>query len=167
MKQTTEESQQLFNKKILENIGKKFLRRKETIAVAESVTAGLLQYGLSNIPDAASFYHGGITAYNLGQKYRHLQVEPLHAAAVNCVSQKVADEMALHVCERFGSHWGMGITGYASPVPASGNKLFAYYAIVRKSKIIARGKITAQKIDPPLLQLKYAQHVFSLLSKLV
>jgi len=43
MKQTTEESQQLFNKKILENIGKKFLRRKETIAVAESVTAGLLQ----------------------------------------------------------------------------------------------------------------------------
>jgi len=165
MKKTTEDSHQLFDKKLLESIGKKFLRRKETVAVAESVTAGLLQYGFSNIPDAAHFFHGGITAYNIGQKYKHLKVEPLHAQSVNCVSQQVAEEMALHVCEQFGSHWGLGITGYASPVPESDDKVFAYYAVAASNKIVASGKITAQKMDPPLLQLQYARHVFTVLNK--
>ncbi|MEJ0104835.1 MAG: CinA family protein [Bacteroidota bacterium] len=86
-----------FNKKILEGIGKKLLKKKESIAVAESVTSGLLQLAFSCIPDAACFFQGGITAYNIAQKFKHLEVEPLHALSVNCVSPKVAKEMG-HAC---------------------------------------------------------------------
>ena len=88
-----------FDEKKLVSLGKKLLKRKQTIAVAESVTSGLLQFALSCIPDAARFFQGGITAYNIAQKFKHLRVEPLHALSVNCVSPKVAKEMALHVCE--------------------------------------------------------------------
>src|SRR5688500_3768988 len=109
-------SMELFNRKILDRIGKRLLKKKETIAVAESVTAGLLQSSFSNIPDAANFFQGGLTAYNLGQKFRHLDVQPIHAKAVNCVSQKVATEMATHIIEKYASDWGIGITGYATPV---------------------------------------------------
>jgi len=149
----------------MEGIGKKMVRRKQTIAVAESVTAGLLQFGLSTIPDARRFLQGGITAYNVAQKFKHLEVEPVHALAVNCVSQQVAAEMAHHVCALFGSHWGIGVTGYASPVPESGNKLFAFYAIVHGKKVVASGKIVTQEADPPLLQLKYANYIFTQLGK--
>jgi len=160
-----DDSMNLFRKKTIEQIGKRLLKRKENIAVAESVTAGLLQFGLSTAPDAAMFFQGGITAYNLGQKCKHLEVEPLHALAVNCVSQQVAKEMAHHVSTLFGSHWGIGVTGYATAVPASGNKVFAFYAIVYKHKLKAYGKITAQTADPPVLQLRYASYIFEQLSK--
>ncbi|MFT3702986.1 MAG: CinA family protein [Agriterribacter sp.] len=157
----------LFDKIILETIGNKILQRQETIAVAESVTAGLLQFALSNIPDAAKFLQGGLTAYNLGQKYKHLQVEPLHAAAANCVSQKVAVEMATQVCTLFTSDWGIGITGYASPVPQSGQALFVYYAVAHRGKVRAKGKIRAAPQDPPAAQLFYVNRILQTLVKLL
>jgi nicotinamide mononucleotide (NMN) deamidase PncC len=89
---------ELFDKNLLIRIGKYLKRKEETLAVAESVTAGLVQYAFSNVPDATQFFQGGLTAYNVAQKFKHLQVEPIHALAVNCVSQLVAEQMALQVC---------------------------------------------------------------------
>ena len=145
----------IFEKKELEQIGTLMLSKKETIAVAESVTSGLLQFAFSNIPSGIKFYHGGITAYNVGQKYKHLSVEPIHAVETNCVSQQIADQMALQVCRQFGSHWGISITGYATPVPESNNEVFAFYAIVYNHKVIDGGKISAEEKAPPDLQLDY------------
>jgi nicotinamide-nucleotide amidase len=153
-----------FDKKILDGLGKKLLKKKQTIAVAESVTSGLLQFALSCIPDAAQFFQGGITAYNNAQKFKHLGVEPLHALSVNCVSPKVAKEMALHVCHLYSSDWGIGITGYASPVPESENKVFAFFAVACKGKIKLSGKIDPEKIEPPELQWLYVNHILRKLS---
>src|SRR5688572_24937105 len=132
---------ELFNKKDLKHIGTAILKKKETIAVAESVTAGSLQFALSGIPDASLFFQGGVTAFNIGQKARHLGVEPLHARSVNCVSNKVATEMAIGIAKLYSSEWALGITGYASPVPESNNKVFAFYSIIYKNKVKATGKI--------------------------
>ena len=148
-----------FDKKILEGLGKNLLKKKQTIAVAESVTAGLLQFAFSCIPDAARFFQGGITAYNIAQKFKHLEVEPIHALSVNCVSPKVAKEMALQVCRLYSSDWGVGITGYASPVPESDNKVFAFFAITFRGKLKASGKINPKKMDPPELQWLYVNHI--------
>lgn len=156
---------ELFNKKELEKIGKYLLGKQETIAVAESVTAGLLQYAFSNTPDAAKFFQGGVTAYNIAQKFKHLQVEPLHALSVNCVSEKVAQEMALQVCKNFQSHWGIGITGYATPIPESDNKLFAFYAISYNGKVKYAGRLRSSSDDPPTVQLMYATTVLHKLAQ--
>lgn len=153
-----------FNKKDLEYIGKTLKKKKETIAAAESVTSGLLQFALSAITDASQFFQGGLTVYNLGQKYKHLLVEPIHAQMVNCVSQRVATEMAMGISQLFSSDWGIGITGYASPVPESGNKLFAYYSIVHKKKVKGYGKIISGKAMPAQIQVQY---VNAIISKLV
>jgi nicotinamide-nucleotide amidase len=146
---------ELFDKKELEQIGTGLLGRKETIAVAESVTSGLLQFAFSNIPNGIKLYQGGITAYNVGQKYKHLGVEPIHAVETNCVSQQIADQMAMQVCRQFGSHWGISITGYATPVPESDNQVFAYYAIVYNNTVVDGGRIAAKEKAPPDLQLDY------------
>ena len=47
---------ELFDKKILETVGKKLLRKKQTVAVAESDTSGLLQLAFSSIQDAVKFF---------------------------------------------------------------------------------------------------------------
>jgi len=167
MKQNNKLSMELFDKKILETVGKKLLRKKQTVAVAESVTSGLLQLAFSSIQDAVKFFQGGVTVYNLGQKYKHLKVEPIHALSVNCVSQQVANEMAFHICDHYSSDWGIGVTGYASPVPESANKVFAFYAITYKNKLKAKGKMPARKDDPIQLQLKYANFIMQKFEKLL
>lgn len=149
----------VFDKLLLESIGPLMITRKQTIAVAESVTAGFLQAAISSIPDASKFFQGGVTAYNIAQKYLHLKVEPLHAIETNCVSEKVAGEMALNVCNTFSSDWGLGITGYASPVPESDNKLFAYYAISFQNRILHSGELFPQAENPQEVQLWYVDQV--------
>jgi PncC family amidohydrolase len=158
---------ELFDIDILKQIGQYLKTRQETIAVAESVTSGLLQYAFSNIPDATQFYQGGITAYNLAQKFKHLQVEPIHAMQVNCVSQQVAEQMALQVCRIFGAHWGIGITGYATPVPESDNKLFAYFAITYNENIHLQGLLQSDQKEPTEVQLLYTKNLLQKLSTLM
>ncbi|MBV9987740.1 MAG: CinA family protein [Chitinophagaceae bacterium] len=134
----------IFPKQTLDQIRDILVERKQTVAVAESVTSGLLQAAFSNATDAALFFQGGITAYNLGQKCRHLCVEPIHALDCDCVSEKVSVQMATEVCRLFTSHYGIGITGYATPIPEKKvTELFAHLCIVHNGTIML-----AKKIDP-------------------
>ncbi len=65
----------------IEAIREKLIDSQRTIAVAESVTAGLVQGAFSQAEDPRLFFQGGITACNVAQKCRHLCVEPIHAVA--------------------------------------------------------------------------------------
>jgi nicotinamide-nucleotide amidase len=156
----------LFDLATLKSVGNKLKSRKQTIAIAESVTSGLLQFAFSQMPDARLFYQGGTTAYNLGQKYKHLDVEPIYADQCNCVSQHVADQMALSVARDFNSDWGIAVTGYATPVPESGDKLFCFYSISNKNKIKAKGKLSHKKADPATVQLNYTNRLLAKFARL-
>jgi len=136
------------------------LEKGETLAVAESVTAGHLQAALSLAEGATEFFQGGITAYNMGQKARHLRVDPIHALSCNCVSERIAEEMAFHTLALFSSHWAIAITGYAAPVPELGIKnLFAFYSIAFDNKILITEKLTAAGDDILKVQLYYTNQV--------
>ena len=127
----------------IEKIKKMLMKSGDTIAVAESVTGGLLQATFSQTPDASQFFQGGITAYNLGQKARHLKVNSIHAEQENSVSKIVAEEMAMGVCALFSSSYGISITGYAARLPEKNvQELFAFAAIARDGKIVSSIKIT-------------------------
>jgi PncC family amidohydrolase len=158
---------QLINTAKLGSIHNRLVKRGETIAVAESVTTGLLQFALAQAESANEFFQGGITAYNLGQKYRHLKVAPIHAEACNCVSQKISEQMALNVCELFNSEWGIGTTGYATAVPESGDKIFAFFSIAYKGKVIARGKMSPAKDEASAIQKKYVVTIVDRLMKVL
>ena len=149
-----------FDIRTANQVGKILTIRKQTIAVAESVTAGHLQTSLSLAEKAMDFFQGGITVYNLGQKTKQLNVEPIHAIANNCVSEKIAIEMAQNVTTLFNSDWGIGITGYASPVPEKNiEELFACFAICFHTKMVMSKTITATKESPLAVRLFYNQHI--------
>lgn len=156
----------IYNRPLIESIGHKILTKKQTIAVAESVTSGHLQAALSLAPDASRFFQGGITAYNVGQKCRHLLVEPTHALECNAVSEKVSADMALEVCRLFSCDYGVGITGYATLLPEQGvNGLYAFIAIAFHGEIIAAEKITSPVADSLEVQLDYVGQVLEELDK--
>ncbi len=133
----------MINANLLNPIRDHLIQEQETLAVAESVTSGLLQFMFSQVDEASGFYEGGITVYNLQQKIRQLAVDPAHARQTNCVSEKVAEQMAKHVARLFSSNWGIGITGYASPVPEGNNQVYAYLAIVHGKEICYKGRLEA------------------------
>lgn len=103
---------------------------RRTLAVAESLTCGRLQAKIGEISGASDFFLGGITAYSLEQKVKHLGVVRAIAAPVNSVSAEVAEQMARGACELFGADVGAATTGYAEPSPANGVAApFAWWAI--------------------------------------
>ncbi len=158
---------EIFNQDLLQQISSQLLKKKQSIAIAESVTGGLLQFAFSSIPGASDFFQGGLTAYNVPQKCRHLQVEPLHAMAVNGVSPKVAMEMTRHAGRLFLSDWAIGITGYASPVPESEGKLFAYYAIFFQDSQALAGRIDHAGAEPYQVQVDYINIVLEKLAEII
>jgi PncC family amidohydrolase len=158
----------MFNETVIRDIKNQMLRDQQTIAVAESVTAGYLQAALASAENASMFFQGGISVYNLGQKARHLKIEPIHADSCNCVSPKVAEEMALEVTKLFSSHWGIAITGYATPMPeCSIENPFAYYAISFGNRLLAVKKVDAEKGNPADVQIFYVNKILTDFSTLL
>lgn len=156
-----------FEQSMLNAIGKGLITKRGTIAVAESVTSGLLQWALASATDAMKFYQGGITTYNIAQKFHHLRVDPIAAESCNAVSAKVAAEMAIGAIRLFGSQWGIGITGFATPVPESGGKRYAFYAIAHQGRIISARQLKPRATITKEVQLAYANAVLADLRRLL
>ena len=152
------------NLDLINKTGELLLKKNATVAVAESVTSGNIQAAFSLATNAVSFFQGGITTYNIGQKCRHLLVEPTHAIASNCVSATVSEQMAAEVCNLFKSDYGIGITGYASPVPEKNiRQLFAFVAIAKCSKTIKSEKIISSNKTPVEVQMDFTSRAIELL----
>jgi len=105
------------------------------LAAAESLTCGRIQARIGTISGASDFFAGGITAYTLEQKVRHLGVRREMAAPVNSVSAAVAEQMACGACTLFGADVGVATTGYAEPSAEwAVTEPFAWWAVAHRPR---------------------------------
>jgi nicotinamide-nucleotide amidase len=100
-------------------------RRQLTIAVAESLTGGLLVAELVSVPGASAVVNGGVVAYNTALKRSLLSVDARLLAEHGAVHPDVAGQMADGVrvaCALDGIPAAIGIstTGVAGPDPQDG-----------------------------------------------
>lgn len=143
-----------------QEVARRFLQLRQTIAVAESVTAGLLQQTLASAENASLFFQGGITAYNIRQKFRHFNIDVKEALQCNCVSETIALQMALSTMQHFESDWSIGITGYAVPLPHhEKDGLYACFSIVNKPGFRFTTTIQSVLMPPEKVQRFYTEHV--------
>jgi len=140
-----------------------------TLAVAESLTCGRLQAAIGAVPGASDFFLGGITAYSLEQKIRHLAVDENEAVANDGVSSAVVQQMASGACGMFGSDFAVATTGYAEPNLARGIvHPIAYWALARKvgnqpSAVIRDGCIERPGLDRVAMQIEVVREVLAAL----
>lgn len=88
--------------------------RGETVAVAESLTGGLLSQQLTSPPGASAVVMEGRVVYTEAAKVR-LGVPASLIAAKGVVSHEVAVALAEAARAAAGTTWGLGLTGYAGP----------------------------------------------------
>lgn len=89
--------------------------RGQTLAVAESLTGGLLSDAIVQVPGASKVFMGGIVAYDEGRKVSLLGVKQATLDQYTAVSRPTALEMARGARERLKTDWALSTTGYAGP----------------------------------------------------
>lgn len=104
--------------------------RGETVAVAESLTGGLLGGALSSVPGASAVFRGGVIAYATELKASLLGVDPALLAREGAVHPDVAAQMARGAADRLGATWGLATTGVAGPDPQDGRPVGEVYVAV-------------------------------------
>ena len=92
-----------------------------TVAVAESVTGGMVTAALVDVAGASLGLRGGVVAYATDLKASVLGVDPALLAARGAVNPDVAGEMAAGVRALLGSDVGLATTGVAGPDPQDGH----------------------------------------------
>lgn len=96
------------------------LARGATIAVAESLTGGLLGGALTDLAGSSSTFRGGVVAYATELKASLLGVDPDLLSRHGAVHPDVAAAMARGVAARLQSTFGLATTGVAGPGAADG-----------------------------------------------
>jgi nicotinamide-nucleotide amidase len=91
-----------------------------SVAVAESLTGGLLAAALVEVPGASVVFRGGIVAYATDLKATLLGVPWPLLERYGAVHADVAGAMAEGVRTRLGATFGVATTGVAGPDPADG-----------------------------------------------
>jgi nicotinamide-nucleotide amidase len=94
--------------------------RGETVAVAESLTGGLLAAALTSVPGASAVVRGGVVSYATDLKASLLGVPEELLAARGPVDAEVAGRMAAGVRRRCAATYGVATTGVAGPDPQDG-----------------------------------------------
>ncbi len=90
-------------------------RAGATLTTAESCTGGLLAERLTRVPGSSGFFLGGVVAYSNELKTRLLGISEELIASAGAVSEPVAQAMAQGARTRYGTDFGIGITGVAGP----------------------------------------------------
>ncbi len=94
--------------------------REQTVAVAESMTGGLLAAALTCTAGASATFRGGLVAYATDLKTRLVGVPERLLAEHGAVTPQVALELARGVRSRLSASWGIGVTGVAGPQTQDG-----------------------------------------------
>jgi nicotinamide-nucleotide amidase len=120
-----------------------------TLAAAESLTAGNVQARIASVSGSSGYFRGGLTAYSIDEKVKLLGVNRAAAKRVNCVSARVAEEMAAGAAKLFGTDLAVAATGYAEPSAADGVAApMAWWAVAHRRR--GRGvKIFSGRVECP------------------
>lgn len=94
--------------------------RRATIAVAESLTGGLLAGALTDPAGASLAFRGGVVAYATPLKSSLLDVDADLVLRLGAVHPEVAAAMARGAVARLGATYGLATTGVAGPDPQDG-----------------------------------------------
>ncbi|MEV0225995.1 CinA family protein [Streptomyces sp. NPDC050704] len=120
--------------------------RGETLAVAESLTGGLVAAEIASVPGASKAFRGSVTAYATDLKRDVLGVDATLLDQRGAVDPQVAAQMAAGVRKVLGADWGIATTGVAGPEPQDGQPVGTVFVAVDGPSGAAGGSPVGGKV---------------------
>lgn len=103
-------------------VGRLLGERKETLAVAESCTGGLIGARITEVPGSSDYFIEGCVTYANESKMKRLGVPAGSIESHGAVSAEVAEAMATGMRESAGTDYALAVTGIAGPGGGSDEK---------------------------------------------
>ncbi|MBR1199807.1 CinA family protein [Bradyrhizobium sp. AUGA SZCCT0240] len=100
---------------IAEKIAARLIERKQTIAIAESSTGGLISAALLSVPGASAYFLGGGVVYTRDARRILMDISDEAMKGLRSASEPYAKLLAGQVRQRFATDWGLSETGAAGP----------------------------------------------------
>ena len=134
---------------IAEQIAAKLVERKQTIAVAESSTGGLISAALLAVPGASAYFLGGAVVYTRQSRRLLLDIPDAALAGMRPASEPYAALLARSVRERFSATWSLAETGATGPTgnrygDAAGHSCLAIAGGVERAITLETGSADRQ-----------------------
>ena len=104
--------------------------RSATVAVAESLTGGLIGAAITSVSGSSKAFRGGVISYATDLKQELLGVPGELLRCEGAVHPAVAAAMAAGVARLCGATYGLAVTGVAGPEPQDGKPVGTVYAAV-------------------------------------
>jgi len=106
---------------LAQTIATQLTARRETIAIAESSTGGLISAALLAVPGASAYFLGGAVIYTAAARAALIDItaDDMKSLGLRPSTEPYALLLATRVRERHGAAWGLGETGATGP---SGNR---------------------------------------------
>jgi PncC family amidohydrolase len=100
---------------IAEKIAAALVARKETLAVAESSTGGLISAALLAVPGASAYFLGGAVVYTRQSRRLLLGIPDAALDGIRASTETYALLLARGVRDQFSSSWSLAETGATGP----------------------------------------------------
>jgi PncC family amidohydrolase len=100
---------------IAEQIAVELVARKQTIAVAESSTGGLIAASLLAVPGASAYFLGAAVVYTRDARRILMDIPDEAMKGIRSASEPYAQLLASQIRDRFSSDWGLSETGATGP----------------------------------------------------
>ena len=100
---------------IAEKIAARLTERRQTIAVAESSTGGLISAALLAVPGASAYFLGGAVVYTRDARRILMDIPDEAMKGIRSASEPYAELLASQIRRRFSTDWGLSETGATGP----------------------------------------------------
>jgi nicotinamide-nucleotide amidase len=100
---------------IAEKIAAILIERRQTIAIAESSTGGLISASLLAVPGASAYFLGGAVVYTRDARRILMDIPDEAMKGFRSASEPYAKLLASQIRTRFATDWGLSETGATGP----------------------------------------------------
>lgn len=138
---------------------------KKTIAVAESITGGLVAKKITDIPGSSNYFLSGMVTYSNESKIRDLKISEELIKEHGAVSEQVCKAMALAIKNISSADIGLATTGIAGPSGGTSNKSLGLAFIALATELGCKVEKHQFLGTRDVIRIKTAQTAFNMVRR--
>jgi nicotinamide-nucleotide amidase len=129
---------------IAKRIAARLIERRETIAVAEGSSGGLIAAALLAVPGASAYFLGGAVVYTGAARSGLLAIGSAEMTGMRAATEPYAALLARRMRERLNATWGLAEAGAAGPTgnrygDPAGHSCFAVAGPTERTRSLRTG----------------------------